>query len=145
MNSWLLLNHTVVTNYIPLILAAIQFSRPFLPFSLLPFPRLLIIKRNGLVVNFRTPRTFGGRDLIGQYASRATHAHYIPTHMHTVTTVVQFVSGCINARDLLAVGTILAALSVEQPWVSFVWRDDVEACWTLADSHFLLLASGAGL
>ena len=30
---------------------AIPFSRPFLPFSLLPFPRLLIIKRKGLVAD----------------------------------------------------------------------------------------------
>ena len=48
--------------------------------------------------------------------SRDTHTHYFP-HRHvnqvTICTVAPFVSGSPNARDLLAVGTILVLLSVQ--------------------------------
>ena len=45
-----------------------------------------------------------------------------------------FVSGSINARDL-AVGMILASLSVRTTTVSFVWGDKIWAYWMLAESH----------
>lgn len=57
---------------------------------------------------FLTLQNFSSIDVIGQDALHATHTHYFP-HGHvnqvTVSTVVPFVSGSINTRELLAVAS----------------------------------------
>ena len=52
-----------------------------------------------------------------------------------------FVLGFINARDLVAVGTMLASLSVRTTTGLSVCRgetSEILACWTLGESHALL-------
>jgi len=69
-----------------------------------------------IVQNFWTLRNFGGRDLIGQYASCATHTHYFP-HRRTWIKLVNYLPSVQWQRlspgqGSLAAGTILASLSV---------------------------------
>jgi len=73
-----------------------------------------------------------GKDLIGQYASRATHTHYFPhRRVNQVTTctvsVAPFVSGSgsMNTRDLLQLERSLHPCQCEQPQVSFMWGDEI--------------------
>jgi len=102
-------------------------------FSLVPRPSVNAKGGSGeFSTNFWTPRNFGSKDLIGQYASHAIHTHYFPhsyrrmNHVTACTVLVApFVSGSVNTKDLLQLEQSLHPCQCEQPRVSFVWGDEI--------------------
>ena len=78
------------------------------------------------------PQNVGGKDLIGQYTSRATHTHYFPHRpvnqvIVCTVSVAPFVSpsGSINVRNLLQLERSLHPCQCEQPQVSRMGRQDL--------------------